>query len=478
MKFERRDYSNELLTELYVALLTPRVIEEKMINLIRQGRLTKWFSGVGQEAISVGCARALYGNEYILTMHRNLGVFTAMNVLLKKLFSQFQGKAGGFTKGRDRSFHFGSKEHYIIGMISHLGPQLGVADGIALWSKLKNERKAVLVFTGEGGTNEGDFHEALNVAAVWNLPVIFVIENNSYGLSTPTYEQYACKKIIDKGAGYGIEAKQIDGNNLLEVYSTIKDYAEEIRKTPRLILIEANTFRMNGHEEASGTKYIPRHLFEEWAKKDTIVNYERFLLKEKIINEKMMNSFRNDIKSKINEEWEEAVNEEEIKPNAEQELNDVYAPFEQNIISPKRNTLSKKKFVNAITDALEESMKKYPDLIIMGQDIAKYGGVFKVTKGFVEKFERRELETLHCVNRLSSGRDSDILYAVEKQLLKCSLQILCHQDLHRLLIIWLKQIIDGDKTPTLLSECPPGLGLKQVRFIPNRKRHGLHTLPV
>lgn len=386
MKFDREDYSNETLIELYIALLTPRIIEQKMINLIRQGKISKWFSGIGQEAISVGCGYALAGDEFILTMHRNLGVFSVKNVPLKKLFSQFQGKANGFTNGRDRSFHFGTLEHHIVGMISHLGPQFGVADGIALWSKIHNEKKVTLVFTGEGGTSEGEFHEAVNVAAVWNLPVIFLIENNGYGLSTPTSEQFKCKSLVDKGIGYGIEARTIEGNNVLEVYSTIKKIAEDLRKNPRPVLIEAVTFRMNGHEEASGTKYVPDELFAKWIKKDPIINYEKFLLKEKVITERMIKTFIEKIQKDVDDEWEVAVKEENISVDTRIELNDVYAPFPQKIRNPISKKKSKKRFVDAISDALNQSMGKYKDLIIMGQDVAEYGGVFKVTNGFLEKF--------------------------------------------------------------------------------------------
>ena len=391
MKFDRKDYSNETLIELYIALLTPRIIEQKMINLIRQGKISKWFSGIGQEAISVGCAYALAGDEFILTMHRNLGVFSVKNVPLGKLFSQFQGKANGFTNGRDRSFHFGTLKHHIIGMISHLGPQFGVADGIALWSKIHNEKKVTLVFTGEGGTSEGDFHEAVNVAAVWDLPVIFLIENNGYGLSTPTSEQFKCKSLADKGIGYGIEARTIEGNNILEVYSTIKEIAKDIRKSPRPVLIEAITFRMNGHEEASGTKYVPRELFAEWIKKDPIMNYERFLVREKIITETMIKTFVEKIEKNVNNEWESALNEEDITVDTRKELKDVYAPFLQKVKNPISEKKNKKRFVDAISDALNQSMEKYKDLIIMGQDVAEYGGVFKVTDGFVKKFGKKRV---------------------------------------------------------------------------------------
>ncbi|MFZ0452563.1 MAG: dehydrogenase E1 component subunit alpha/beta [Ignavibacteriaceae bacterium] len=386
MNFDRKNISEDILLQLYVGLLTPRIIEEKMVNLIRQGKISKWFSGVGQEAISVGCTHALYGDEYILTMHRNLGVFTSRDVPLRRLFSQFQGKDNGFTKGRDRSFHFGSKEHHIVGMISHIGAQLGVADGIALYHKIKNEKKAVLVFTGEGGTSEGDFHEALNIASVWDLPVIFIIENNKYALSTTTNEQYKCKQLIDKGAGYGIEAVRIDGNNILEVYSAIKRYAEEIRKNPHPVLIEAVTFRMGGHEEASGTKYVPKHLIEHWSEKDPLKNYEAYLKKERIINFELIHAFREKIKATVDNEWEISVNENEIIPSSGNELYDVYFPFNQTVINPGIGNKSNKRFVDALRDGLKQNLEKFPELIIMGQDIGEYGGVFKVTEGFLKKF--------------------------------------------------------------------------------------------
>lgn len=391
MYFDIHTLSPKFLIDLYSSLITPRIIEEKMINLIRQGKITKWFSGIGQEAISVGCTKALNDDEYILTMHRNLGVFTSRKIPLRKLFAQIMGKENGFTKGRDRSFHFGSKDFHLVGMISHLGPQLSLADGIALWNLLKKEKKVTLVFTGEGATSEGDFHEAVNVAAVWNLPVIFVIENNGYGLSTPVNEQYKCEKLIDKGIGYGIEARQVDGNNILEVYSTIKKYADNIRKNPRPVLIEMLTFRMHGHEEASGIKYVPKKLMEEWEKKDPIINFENFLKKEKILTEKKAEEIKEKIKSEVDKEWNITVNAPEIKHDTQKELRDVYAPFNQKIIQPKSNNKSNKRFIDSIKDALSESLGKYPDLILMGQDIAEYGGVFKVTEGLVEKFGKERI---------------------------------------------------------------------------------------
>ncbi len=390
MNFDRKNYSNEVLIQLYEGLLRPRIIEEKMLILLRQGKISKWFSGIGQEAISVGTTQALQTDEYILPMHRNLGVFTSRNVPYDRLFAQFQGKLSGFSNGRDRSFHFGTNDYHLVGMISHLGPQLAVADGIALANQLAGENKATLVFSGDGGASEGDFHEALNVAAVWDLPVIFVIENNGYGLSTPSDEQFKFKNFIDKGPGYGIDAVKIDGNNVLEVYDTISQLASNIRKNPRPILVEAMTFRMRGHEEASGTKYVPKELMEKWAKKDPLENFESFLLQQKVIDKAFIKSLRAKIQKDIDKGLETAYAEQLPVASTEKELADMYQPFEQQVIAPTGN-VTPKRYVDAISDGLRQSLEKYEDLVVMGQDVAEYGGVFKVTEGFVEQFGKSRI---------------------------------------------------------------------------------------
>ena len=385
MEFNTETISSEEQLLLYKRMIKPRLIEEKMLILLRQGKISKWFSGIGQEAISVGVTSALQNNEYILPMHRNLGVFTTRDIPLYRLFSQWQGKANGFTKGRDRSFHFGTQEFNIVGMISHLGPQLGVADGIALANKLKDNGKVTAVFTGEGATSEGDFHEALNVAAVWQLPVLFCIENNGYGLSTPTKEQYYCEHLVDKGIGYGIESYQIDGNNILEVYTKVNELCESIRKNPRPILIEFLTFRMRGHEEASGTAYVPDNLLEEWAKKDPIANYETFLKSKKVLDDDLIASITSAIKTEINENLQLAFDEPKISSTIENELLDVFKPFNFEEIKPvgiEKNI----RLVDAISEGLKQAMEKYENLVIMGQDVAEYGGVFKITDGFVAEF--------------------------------------------------------------------------------------------
>lgn len=386
LTFNRRKYTDEELVKLYKNLLKPRLIEEKMLILLRQGRVSKWFSGIGQEAISVGAALALEKDEYILPIHRNLGVFTSREIPLHRLFSQFQGKMNGFTKGRDRSFHFGTQEHKIVGMISHLGPQMGVADGIALGKKLNNEGKATLVFTGDGGASEGDFHEAINTAAVWQLPVIILVENNGYGLSTPSSEQFICKNFVDKGIGYGIETELIDGNNILDVYHKISQIAESIRKKPRPVLVEALTFRMRGHEEASGTKYVPQELMDEWQQKDPVVNYENYLLAEKVLDDAKIEAIKAEIKEEINTDWEKAYNEPKIVADIQTELDDVYAPFSFSETRPATEKKSEKRLIDAISDGLRQSMEKHSNLVLMGQDIADYGGVFKITDGFVVQF--------------------------------------------------------------------------------------------
>lgn len=386
MQFNRKKYSDKILKDLYEGLLRPRLIEEKMLILLRQNKISKWFSGIGQEGIAVGLTKGLNSNDYILPMHRNLGVFTSRNMPFDRLFSQWQGTSLGYTKGRDRSFHFGNNEHHIVGMISHLGPQNGVADGIALAGKLLKEKSVTAVFNGDGGTSEGDFHEAINVAAVWDLPVIFIIENNGYGLSTPSNEQFRCKNFVDKAIGYGIEGVKIDGNNILEVYDTVKMLAESIRKNPRPVLLEAITFRMRGHEEASGTKYVPKKLMDDWAKKDPLMNYEKYLVKEKVIDKKYIDGVVKKIKKEIEDGLAVAFESKPPEVSTAIEVADLFKPFKQTPVRPKSKKTSEKRFIDAISDGLRQSMEKHPNLVLMGQDIAEYGGVFKITDGFVSAF--------------------------------------------------------------------------------------------
>lgn len=399
MVFDRKSLSNEQLIGFYRSILYPRMIEEKMLILLRQGKISKWFSGIGQEAIAVGATLALQEDEWIMPLHRNLGVFTTRNMPLSKLFMQWQGAQEGYSKGRERSFHFGSREHYICGMISHLGPQLAIADGVSLAYKLKKEAKISLAFTGDGGTSEGDFHEALNVAAVWDLPVIFLIENNGYGLSTPTSEQYRCISLVDKAKGYGMDGIRIDGNNLLEVYDTIKGVRAYCIKHQKPYLIEAMTFRMRGHEEASGTKYVPQNLFELWEKKDPVKNYEQYLFQQNILSATDIDNIKNELKEKIEHELVAGGNTRPVMPDTEEELNDVYAErFEvrsskfEVVDNSKPQTsnfklqTAEKRLIDAIKEGLHQSMQQHDNLVLMGQDIAEYGGAFKITEGFIETF--------------------------------------------------------------------------------------------
>ncbi|UXX79770.1 dehydrogenase E1 component subunit alpha/beta [Reichenbachiella carrageenanivorans] len=397
MKFDRKQLTDTQLISFYKSLLLPRLIEEKMLILLRQGKISKWFSGMGQEAISVGAALAMEPDEYILPMHRNLGIFTARNIPLHRLFAQFQGKASGFTKGRDRSFHFGSKAHHLVGMISHLGPQLGIADGIALAHKLRKNKKSTLVFTGDGGASEGDFHEALNVASVWQLPVIFVVENNCWGLSTPSAQQFNFDSFTLKGPGYGMKTKQVDGNNLLEVYHAISEISEAIKTNNEPYLIECMTFRMRGHEEASGTKYYPEGIQDQWAKLDPVDNFKQYLIKEHILTATLKNEITNALQSEIDLGLKSANDEGSIATSTSNEINDLYASHRQKITLPKTKNKTNKRFIDAISDGLRQSMQKHPEMILMGQDIGKYGGVFKITDGFVDQFgEARVRNTPLC----------------------------------------------------------------------------------
>ena len=410
MQFDRKNLDNGALTNLYKKLLLPRMIEEKMLVLLRQGKISKWFSGIGQEAIAVGATLAMQPDEWIMPLHRNLGVFTSRKMPLSKLFMQWQGNKEGYSKGRERSFHFGTKEHHICGMISHLGPQMAIADGVALAYKLRNDQKASLAFTGDGGTSEGDFHEALNIAAVWDLPVIFIIENNGYGLSTPTSEQYRCKNLVDKAIGYGIEGIQIDGNNILSVYDTIKGVRDYCIKNQKPYLIECMTFRMRGHEEASGVKYVPPEMFEQWATKDPVKNYEQYLLDENILTAAQVENIKAETKAHIETELKIGSQVKPMEVNTEEEVGDVYAEkadtgykildenfhtlasqIQQPVSSIQHPETHEKRFIDGIKEALHQSMLKHPNLIIMGQDIAEYGGAFKITEGFVEEFGKARI---------------------------------------------------------------------------------------
>ncbi|WP_435139520.1 alpha-ketoacid dehydrogenase subunit alpha/beta [Formosa sp. A9] len=403
MDYKDCGLSNETLLQLYKNMLKPRLIEEKMLILLRQGKISKWFSGIGQEAIAIGVTMALHTHEYILPMHRNLGVFTTRNVPLHRLFCQWQGKASGFTKGRDRSFHFGTQDYKIIGMISHLGPQLGVADGIALAEKLHNRKAVTAVFTGEGGTSEGDFHEALNLASVWQLPVLFCIENNGYGLSTPTHEQYYCKDLADKGVGYGMEAHIIDGNNVIEVFSKVTAIAESVRQQPRPVLLEFKTFRMRGHEEASGTKYVPKETLDYWATKDPVEGMKSFLMHTNILSEEIDNKFKAEILQEIETAYKQATDEIPIVANTEIELGDVFKPFTDTEIKASEQT-QERRFIDAISEGLDQAMQKHDNLVLMGQDIAEYGGVFKATEGFVNRFGKaRVRNTPICESAIISA---------------------------------------------------------------------------
>lgn len=419
------DFSDQELRHLYRALLLPRLIEEKMLRLLRQGKLSKWFSGIGQEAIAVGVTMALRQDDYILPMHRNLGVFTGRGVDLPTLFRQLLGKDGGFTKGRDRTFHFGTLDHHIVGMISHLGAMLPVADGLALAAQLRGQPRVAATFTGDGATSEGDFHEAANLAAVWKLPVLFVIENNQYGLSTPVSEQYGCADLADRGVGYGMPGVVCDGNDLLAVMRVVREAADRARRGEGPTLLEFKTFRMRGHEEASGTAYVPDALFEEWAARDPLLRFEAVIDARGLMASAERDALRKSIKEEIDLLVDEALAAPDPVSTPAEELADVYAPppepASRAATAPAPATTSASasetasemepapaparelRYIDAISEGLREAMRANPDVILLGQDIAEYGGVFKVTDGFVAEFGKARVRNTPIIESGAIG---------------------------------------------------------------------------
>ncbi|MTI88780.1 MAG: dehydrogenase [Balneolaceae bacterium] len=389
---------------IYKSLLLPRRIEERMLKLLRQNKISKWFSGIGQEAISVGLTLSTKPEDYILPMHRNLGVFTSRNVPLYYLFCQLFGKIDGLTDGRDRSFHFGSMRYNIIGMISHLAAMMPVADGIALAKKLKGEDAVAFSFCGDGATSEGDFHEALNLAAVWKLPVVFMIENNGYGLSTPTSEQYACEHLSDRAKGYGMHGFHIDGNNVLEVMETVEK-ARKLALKGEPVLIEAHTFRMRGHEEASGTHYVPDVLFEDWADKDPILRFEKFMLDKGFVeNKKDFEAMIEETDASFQEDLQRALKADVPTFDKDTELGRVYTDETPDTPSASINgSSSEKRFVDAIQMSLRQAFREDDSFIIMGQDIAEYGGVFKITEDFLGEFGKERIRNTPIIESGAIG---------------------------------------------------------------------------
>ncbi len=476
MDFSNYPYSRETLINIYENLIIPRIIEEKMLILLRQGKVGKWFSGIGQEAVSVGLTMALEQDEYVLPLHRNLGVFTSRKIPFKKLFAQWQGKKSGFTKGRDRSFHFGSQEHHVIGMISHLGAMLGVANGISTSYLIDNRQKITAVFSGDGGASEGDFHEALNVAAVWKLPVLFVLENNGYALSTSSKEQFACKQFIDKGIGYGMEAVQVDGNNVLDVYSKVSELSVSMRENPRPILLECLTFRMRGHEEASGIKYVPKDLTASWAEKDPILNYEKYLIDQNIITQEWISERKKEILLGIEKDLDDVFEEEEIIPNITEETQDIYAPEIINHVKPA-GTTRELRLVDALREGLDQAMEKHETLVLMGQDIADYGGVFKITDGFLDKYGKGRVRNTPITESSILGAGYGLSIAGKKAMVEMQFSDFVSCGINQITNNLAKSYYRWGQEADVVIRMPTGAGVQAGPFHSQSTEAWFYTIP-
>jgi 2-oxoisovalerate dehydrogenase E1 component len=401
-KPQKKYFTPEQARHIYHELVLPRAIEERMLKLLRQNKIAKWFSGIGQEAIAVGATLSLHNDDVIMPMHRNLGVFTTRRVDFYRLFCQLFGKADGFTAGRERSFHFGVPEYQIIGMISHLGAMLPVADGIALASKLRGQNRVVLSFSGDGGTSEGDFHEAVNLAAVWKLPVIFLIENNGYGLSTPSREQFVCDSLAERAKGYGIKGYSIDGNNIIEVMDTVSKLRKEVLSTGMPVILEARTFRMRGHEEASGTAYVPDELMKEWAEKDPIKQFGERIIAEGLLTEQDLSSIRTSAESLYTADLERALVADYPVADTAAHIERVFAPTPKTE-PPMVQATKEARFLDGIREAMHQRMSEDSEMVIIGQDIAEYGGVFKITEGFYTEFGKERVRNTPIIESAAIG---------------------------------------------------------------------------
>ncbi len=378
-------FSNTELRELLHALLVPRVIEEHMLRLIRHNRISKWFSGYGQEAIAVGCTWALRKTDVVLPLHRNLGVWTTRQVPLRPLFCQMMGKAGGYTQGRDRTFHFGLPEKRLVGMISHLGAMLPVACGIAQAAQLKGNEDIAVVFCGDGATREGDFHEACSLAGIWDLPVLFIVENNGYGLSTPTEEAVPIANLADAAPGYGFPGISVDGNDVLSVVMAVQSAAAHARQGSGPTLLEMKTFRRRGHEEASGVKYVPQALMEEWAAKDPVELYAAQMIENEVVTAREIEAMRGEISREVEAASEYALAQPLMESTASREKKSVFAIGSAPLRQPDGEP-SERRFVDAICEAMRQAMEEDERVLLMGQDVAGYGGVFKASAGLLEQF--------------------------------------------------------------------------------------------
>lgn len=419
--------SARLLRYAYMKLA--RDFDARFENLLLTGRVSKWYSEVGNEATTVPAGLALEPGDALCTLHRDLGAILAVYLdagrifpgfdfgavdpqkpepvaILRRLACQLLGKGDGFSQGVERSFHYGylapDEDILHVGMISHLGSMIPVAAGCAFAFQQDGSDRVAINFIGEGGTSTGDFHEGLNMAAVWKLPLILVIENNRYAFSTPADLQYAAEKLSDRGVGYGIAAGTVDGNDPDAMAEAYDRAVARARRGDGPTLIEAMLGRMRGHSEGDDSlKVVPKEDLERYVAADPVPGYRRRILDEGVADEATVERLEQRVKDLVEEAIGQAL--EASPPTAETARRAVFAPVPEpspvgpSASGPVSETMledaRESTYVEAVTRALWEEMERDEKVVLLGQDIGVFEGAFRVTRGFHERWPHRVFDT-------------------------------------------------------------------------------------
>lgn len=380
---------NDDWLNLYIFMRKMRMIEERANELYHRddspivGRV---YTGRGQEAISVGASYALDDDDVIAPLYRDLGALLVRGVTTRELFCQYMGRANSSNRGKDSGIHIGDRDRGIVSMISNLAASVPVAAGLGLMFALKDEPRVAMTFFGDGATAHGSFHEGINFAAAHRLPVVFILENNQWALSTPANRHNALDVLADRAAGYGIPGERVDGNDVLAVYDAACSAVQRARRGDGPTLIEAVTMRMEGHSTTDPAQYVPDEMYAAWEEEDPIARFRQFLVDQEVLDEERDAN----IEQKLRDEIEEAVEYAEASDvlPAEAAAEGVFAVNEtvsKSVPADALHNAAELSYRGAIRDALRVALASDERVFLLGEDI-EYGGVYGVTKDILDDF--------------------------------------------------------------------------------------------